>query len=166
MLFHKQRLEERTVIAVEGSMRFAGQACPVTLVNASSSGVLAMLETPPPRGTMIQLTVGGVELAGQVRWRGTDRCGIALREQIDVNRLLGGRMVPITFIPVDHLDSYRGPNGILRTIFSEGPIAVRTGNAALLLLAVASTAFALSRLGVRVADGATISVHAIVGLLT
>lgn len=147
MLFTKQRLEERTAVAVEASMRFAGEEHPVTLLNASSHGVLARCACPPVRGTVVMVSVAGHQLGGQVRWRGADRCGIALRDEIEVDKLLRGQLVPVTFIPVDHLDSYRGPEGIVRAITSDGPVAARISNAVLLIVAVACVAFVFGRLG-------------------
>ncbi|MCJ2181573.1 hypothetical protein MTR62_02445 [Novosphingobium sp. 1949] len=159
MMFHKQRLEARTVLAVQGTMRFGGISHEVTLGNASSRGVLALIDTPPPRGTPVQVQIGDVVLDGQVRWRGPGRCGISLSEPIDVNRLLSGRIVPLAFVPAHQFDSYRGPQGIFRTIVNEGPLANRAFNAVLLVAAVASAAFALARLGTSLDTALSISTH-------
>ncbi|VWX52171.1 PilZ domain-containing protein [Novosphingobium sp. 9U] len=117
MIFHRQRGEERTRIAVEARMRigeFEGEAM---LLNASSRGVLAALAQPPVRGTRVTLIVGEMELVGQVRWRGTDCCGIALRDPISVADLLEGHAVPVAFIPEPR--ALRGIGGMLRALVGE-----------------------------------------------
>jgi hypothetical protein len=99
MFIHRQRMEPRTVVAVEATMRVGTGAISVTLVNASSRGVLAIVASPPPRGTMVELDIGGHLLKGQVRWRSGDRCGIALRDQISVVDLIEGKAVPVVQVP-------------------------------------------------------------------
>ncbi|MFD2578670.1 hypothetical protein ACFSTD_08900 [Novosphingobium colocasiae] len=119
MFFNKQRLEERTVIAVHGRLRFDGRDEPVTLANASPRGVLALLDTPPKRGTRVAIEIGGSILNGQVRWSGANRCGIALGGSISVADLLEGQAVPVTF--VTERDSALGNPGIFRAAVSDGP---------------------------------------------
>lgn len=144
MLIHKQRSEGRVNISLEARMRVGPDLCSVTLVNASSGGVLAMLPNPPVRGARVTLVIGGRELRGQVRWRGADRCGIALAERIDVSSLHYGRIVSAGNRPCHSQDTYRGPHGILRTITNDVPLASRTFNMALLVVAMALTIFVLS----------------------
>ena len=117
MIFRKQRGEERTRIAVEAQMRIGDYECPAMLLNASSGGVLAALAEPPVRGTRVQLIVGEMTLAGQVRWRGVDCCGIALRDPISIAHLLDGQAMTAQFIPVPR--ALRGISGILRTLVGE-----------------------------------------------
>ncbi|HUD28119.1 MAG TPA: pilus assembly protein [Novosphingobium sp.] len=99
MFIHRQRMEARTVVAVEAVMRIADRRAEATLVNASSRGVLALVSSPPPRGTLIELEIGDHVLKGQVRWRGHDRCGIALKSQVSVVDLIEGKAVPLVQVP-------------------------------------------------------------------
>lgn len=144
MFFNKQRLEDRTVIAVHGRLRFDGRDEPVTLANASPRGVLALIDTPPKRGTRVAIEIAGSILSGQVRWSGTNRCGIALGGSISVADLLEGQAVPVTF--VTERDSAVGSPGIFRAAVSDGPLFSRILQGMLLVAAVASGAFAISRL--------------------
>jgi hypothetical protein len=99
MFIHRQRMEARTVVAVAATMRIGDRAEDVTLTNASSRGVLAMVPSPPPRGMVVELRIGEHALRGQVRWRGYDRCGISLKETISVADLIEGRAVPVVYVP-------------------------------------------------------------------
>lgn len=99
MFIHRQRMEQRTVVAAEATMRIGTRVTEVTLVNASSRGVLALVAAPPPRGTLIELEIGGHALKGQVRWRGSDRCGIVIKSQISVAELIEGKAVPLVQVP-------------------------------------------------------------------
>lgn len=114
MFMHRQRMQARTIIAVKAIMRVDGRAMDATLTNASSRGVLATVASPPPRGTAIELEIGDHVLKGQVRWRGTDRCGIALRNEISVADLIEGRAVPVHYVPVR--SSRRSPLEIFRSM--------------------------------------------------
>ncbi|TYC92973.1 PilZ domain-containing protein [Novosphingobium sp. BW1] len=147
MPFHKQRREERIDVALEAILEVGDRDISVTLVNAASGGVLALLDTPPPRGTAVSLRVAGRHLDGQVRWRGADRCGIAFREPIDVAALQAGRLLRAGPLPMAHPgDSYRGPRGFLRTILDDAPPSGRVLNLAFLVLALLCTLLAISRL--------------------
>ncbi|WP_052322605.1 PilZ domain-containing protein [Novosphingobium sp. MBES04] len=162
MPFHKQRREERIDLDLEAILEVGDRDCPVTLLNAASGGVLALLDTPPPRGTAVSLRVAGRHLDGQVRWRGADRCGIAFRETIDVTALQVGRLLPAGPPPMAHRgDSYRGPRGILRTIIHEGPPSGRVLNGALLVLALLCTLLAISRLSAPPGMGVPTTLYAL-----
>ncbi len=117
VIFHKQRGEERTRMAVEARMRVGDYECEAMLLNASSHGVLAAVAQPPVRGTRVQLLVGDRVLAGQVRWHGIDCCGVALHDPINVADLLEGAAVPVTFIPEPR--ALRGLGGMLRALVGE-----------------------------------------------
>lgn len=106
MIFHRQRGEDRTRIAVRAQLRIGTFCCEVTLLNAASRGVLAALDNPPVRGTKVRLVIGDMEVAGTVRWHGTDCCGIALAEPISVADLVEGRGVPA--MPVHEHRDLRG----------------------------------------------------------
>ncbi|MEE4453226.1 PilZ domain-containing protein [Novosphingobium resinovorum] len=94
-------METRVMLAVQADIRIGGRTVAATIANASSRGVLAMVEEapPPPRGTAVELRIGDHVLKGQVRWRALDRCGIALKEPIDVAELIEGRAAPVLYVP-------------------------------------------------------------------
>lgn len=117
MIFHRQRGEERTRIAVEARLCVGDFECKAMLLNASSRGVLAAIAQPPVRGTRVKLIVGEMQLIGQVRWRGVDCCGIALRDPISVADLLDGHAVPVAVIPEPR--ALRGIGGMLRALVGE-----------------------------------------------
>ena len=126
VIFHKQRSEERTRIAVEAQMLIGDYEFPAMLLNASSGGVLAAVADPPVRGTRIRLVVGDLILAGQVRWHGVDCCGIALRDPISVADLLEGHAVPVSFIPQPR--ALRGLSGLVRAFVGERTALLRTSS--------------------------------------
>jgi hypothetical protein len=117
MIFHKQRRDERTTIAVPARVLVDDYDRPAMLLNVSAHGVMAALPQPPKRGTRIRLIVGELELVGQVRWSGVDCCGVALRDAISVADLLDGRTTPPAFIPQPR--ALRGLGGMLRSLVSE-----------------------------------------------
>ena len=117
MIFHRQRSEERTRIAVPARMQIGDYACEAMLLNASSSGMLAAVAHPPARGTRVTLIVGELTLAGQVRWHGVDCCGIALRDPISVADVLDGHMISATLVPQPR--GLRGLSGMLRAFVGE-----------------------------------------------
>ena len=117
MIFQKQRKEARTCIAVEARVRVGDAVCKAQLLNASSCGMLAAMPQPPVKGTRVQVIVGDMILAGQVRWRGVDCCGIALREPISVADLLDGHVGPAAFIAQPR--ALRGLGGAIRAFMGE-----------------------------------------------
>jgi len=114
MFIHRQRMETRTVVAVEAAMRVGDRVTEATLVNASSRGVLAIVAAPPTRGTLVQLEIGGHVVKGQVRWRGSDRCGIAIKSQVSVVDLIEGNAVPV--VQVSERLSRRRPLDLFRAM--------------------------------------------------
>jgi len=114
MFVHRQRMQNRTVVAVKATMRFGGRQTEATLTNASARGVLAAVDAPPPRGTAVELEIGGHVLKGQVRWRASDRCGIALKTEISVADLIEGRAVPVVY--VSERQSRRRPLDLFRSM--------------------------------------------------
>jgi len=124
VIFHRQRSEERTRIAVEAQMLIGDYEFPAMLLNASSGGVLAAVADPPVRGTRIRLVIGDMVLAAQVRWHGVDCCGIALRDPISVVDLLEGHAVPVAFIPQPK--ALRGLSGLVRAFVGERTALLRT----------------------------------------
>lgn len=117
VIFHKQRRDERMTIAIPARFIVDDYNRPAMLLNASARGIMAALPQPPQRGTRVRLIVGELELAGQVRWRGVDCCGVALRDAISVAELLDGRTTQASFIPQPR--ALRGFGGMLRSLVSE-----------------------------------------------
>lgn len=105
MFLSRQRNEDRSQLKVEAIVRFGGREASAILVNASSRGISARFSAPPPRGTPIAIEIAGEVLKGHVRWRGLERCGIALRERINLSELLAGRVV--TLVPDHGHSAYR-----------------------------------------------------------
>ena len=124
MIFHRQRSEDRTCIAVGARLHVGDYMSEAQLVNASSHGVLAAVANPPVKGTRVQLIVGEMILAGQVRWRGFDCCGIALRDPINVADLIDGQAASVSFIPQPR--GLRGIGGAIRAFVGERAMASRT----------------------------------------
>jgi hypothetical protein len=98
-------------------MRIGEYDCEAMLLNASSTGVLAAMASPPARGTRVTLIVGDMTLRGQVRWHGVDCCGIALRDPISVADLLDGHTISVMLVPQPR--GLRGLSGMLRLLVSE-----------------------------------------------
>jgi hypothetical protein len=86
----------------------------VTLLNAASRGVLAEVDNPPVRGTRVKLVIGDAVLAGTVRWRGVDCCGIALADPINVADIVDGEAVHMPHVPEP-----RGLRGKLRALVGQ-----------------------------------------------
>lgn len=98
LIFHRQRGEARTRVAVKARMQIGTFDDEVMILNAASAGVLVAVDNPPARGTRIELVIGEMVLAGTVRWRGVDCCGIALADPISVADLIEGQAVPIAMV--------------------------------------------------------------------
>lgn len=94
MFFHRQRTEGRLDVAVPAKLRIGDCVADATLTNASSRGVHVLVASPPQRGTAIELEIGGTVIKGQVRWRSSRGCGIALKERVSLVALLEGKVVP------------------------------------------------------------------------
>lgn len=71
-------------------LRWAGGDREVTVIDASSRGMLAMAPEPPERGEFVEMIIGHHALVGQVRWRAGKRFGLAFRERISVAALMEG----------------------------------------------------------------------------
>jgi hypothetical protein len=117
VIFHKQRREDRSTIAVEARFVVDDYERTAMLLNASPHGVMAALKRPPKRGTRVRLIIGDLVMIGQVRWSGSDCCGIALRDPISVADILVGRRVRTASIPKPH--ALRGLSGMLRSLVSD-----------------------------------------------
>lgn len=87
---HKDRVEPRVRAVMRARLRWAGGDREVTVIDASSRGMLAMAPEPPERGEFVEMIVGHHALVGQVRWRAGKRFGLSFRERISVAALLEG----------------------------------------------------------------------------
>lgn len=84
------RIEPRTSAVLRARLRDANGEREVTVIDASSRGMLAMVTDPPARGDYVELVIGPHSLVGQVRWRVGKRFGLAFQERISVAALLEG----------------------------------------------------------------------------
>ena len=84
------RIEPRTSAVLRARLRDASGEREVTVIDASSRGMLAMVAEPPARGDYVELVIGAHSLVGQVRWRVGKRFGLAFQERISVAALLEG----------------------------------------------------------------------------
>jgi hypothetical protein len=110
-------------------MRIGEYENETTLLNASTNGVLAAIANPPVRGTRLTLIIGSTALTGQVRWRGADCCGIALRDSINVGDLLDGHVPAAALGSRPH--GVGGLSGILRAFVGERISMSRFNNSGL-----------------------------------
>lgn len=55
--------------------------------NVSSRGLMLEMETPPPRGSFIEIRRGDIVIVGQVRWSSGGRCGLRTQDRVPVDRL-------------------------------------------------------------------------------
>lgn len=117
LIFHRQRGEGRSRTAIKARLRIGTYDCEATLLNASSRGVLAMVENPPVRGTRVTVEIADMALAGTVRWHGVDCCGIALADPISVADLIEGHAVQTVVVPEPR--GLRSLSGRLRALVGE-----------------------------------------------
>lgn len=55
--------------------------------NVSSHGIMLEMETPPPRGSYIEIRRGDIVIVGQVRWTSEKRCGLRTQDHVPLERL-------------------------------------------------------------------------------
>ncbi|MFD2136583.1 hypothetical protein ACFSLT_18305 [Novosphingobium resinovorum] len=65
MFIHRQRMETRTMLAIKANIRIGSRVAEATLANASSRGVLALVDAPPARGVAVELVVGDQVIKGK-----------------------------------------------------------------------------------------------------
>ena len=62
------------------------------LRNVSSRGLMLVMKDPPPKGSFIEIRRGtDINVVGQVRWSGPDRCGIRSQDRINVAYLMSNK---------------------------------------------------------------------------
>src|SRR5262245_47095774 len=82
-----RRREHRHKVLIRSRMRAGGLPVDVCISNVSNRGVCAITATPPPRGTYVELTDTPFPIVVKVVWSSSRRCGIAVRDNIDLSRL-------------------------------------------------------------------------------
>jgi len=55
--------------------------------NVSSRGLMLEMESPPPRGSFIEIRRGDIVIVGQVRWSSGAQCGLRTQDRVPVERL-------------------------------------------------------------------------------
>lgn len=85
------RRDERYRVLISATMRAGGRPIDVCIRDVSLRGICIVATTPPPRGTIVELTGPSAPIVGQVTWSADRRCGIAVGGRIDLPRLLAQR---------------------------------------------------------------------------
>jgi hypothetical protein len=94
----KPRAEDRTKAIIAAQMRADSGDQEVTVIDVSTRGLLLACDEPPARGAFVELVISGHRIAGQVKWSGSRRFGVSLRERISVIGLLSGEKAQITLV--------------------------------------------------------------------
>ena len=79
--------EHRQPVLIGARLRAQGLWGDAQIRNVSSRGMLIHMRVPPPRGAYVEIARGRVRLAGRVAWSESARCGIQLREKVEIGRL-------------------------------------------------------------------------------
>jgi hypothetical protein len=82
--------EARRKVLIRAKMRADGLPMDVCIRDVSARGILVQAVNPPPRGTYVEIDVGGYEIVARVIWRKDRRFGLESRERINVRALAGG----------------------------------------------------------------------------
>ena len=94
-MIYVQRMERPTKrktrrnLLLKAEIRDGAAWSGVTICNVSEHGVMLKGAGLPQRGSFIEIRSNQTLLAGQVRWSGMGRCGVLVRETIDVEALIG-----------------------------------------------------------------------------
>lgn len=91
----KPRAEHRVHAMVRARLRDAAGERDMCIIDISTKGLLATAAVPPARGEFVEITIGRNRLAGQVRWSGTHRFGLSLRERVSVAAMAEGGTAPV-----------------------------------------------------------------------
>lgn len=83
-----ERAECRRKVLLQVRMRVGGAFVNICLRDISSRGMLAQAESPPVRGTFVEIVHCHRSVVGQVRWASGRRFGISLRDRILVEAFL------------------------------------------------------------------------------
>lgn len=86
----KPRIEPRVRAMVRARLRDSAGERDICIIDVSTKGLLATAAAPPERGEFVEITIGRNRLAGHVKWSGTHRFGMALRERVSVAAMAEG----------------------------------------------------------------------------
>ena len=84
------RVEPRVRATIRARLRDTLEERDVRILDVSSRGVLASCELPPLRGEFVELVIGRHSLVGQVKWSGSSKFGMVLRQRVSVSALVTG----------------------------------------------------------------------------
>ena len=73
----------RRKVMIRAHMRCGGPAVAICIRDVSPRGMLLQANEPPPRGTVVEVVLGGPAIVGQVVWTKDGKFGISTRELID-----------------------------------------------------------------------------------
>lgn len=137
----KPRVEPRTRMSLAARLRCGQGERAMTVIDLSTRGLLGMVSDPPRRGEFVEVRIGGNSLIGHVRWRAGGRFGVVLRERISVAALLGGGEAPAAL--AGSRAARRVSGGILTAIGSDSALVARAMQAALLVVAIGASVYAM-----------------------
>ena len=86
----EDRVEPRVRAMVRACMRDNAGMREVCIIDVSTRGLLATTANPPKRGEFVEINVGNNHLAGQVKWSGQRRFGVALQDRVSVAAMIEG----------------------------------------------------------------------------
>jgi hypothetical protein len=84
----KRAREERRTIFLKARLRTDAGWSEVSIGNISSRGLMFRAQTPPPRGSFIEIRHRSTTIVGRVAWSHGSRCGVRTQDQIDIQGLL------------------------------------------------------------------------------
>lgn len=85
------RKEQRVSVMRPVQIRTKGPSRHATLLDASSRGMLLSAQHAPERGEIIEISIDGQVVIGQVSWSKAPRFGVTLRERLNPTALATGR---------------------------------------------------------------------------
>ena len=77
-----RRRAKREEVVLAGSALTLGASRAVVVTDVSPTGAKLIGRRLPPAGTDVLLTVGSVELFGEIAWLGHDECGISFESPL------------------------------------------------------------------------------------
>lgn len=80
-----RRRARREEVVLAGSALTPGRSCAVVVTDVSPTGAKLLGRKLPDRGTDVLLSVGNVELFGEIVWLGRDECGIMFEHALDAD---------------------------------------------------------------------------------
>lgn len=96
------RLPRRKVL-VRARMRAGGPKTDICIRDVSARGLLIQANTPPQRGSFVEIMCEGLPITGQVIWISDRRFGVITRERLDVaafvDRLSNPSAQPVIVVP-------------------------------------------------------------------